>query len=396
MTTGARAFAAAFLSADAGGAPPRVALYVDNGVDGACCDLACLLHDILVTPLNIHFGAEELSWILERLGITIVVTDDEERLRRLLEVQRRSGRSLTVFALRPNRIVDRGDARLLGETVARLTPARVGELLAARPRRGLDEVSTVMFTSGSTGRPKGVLFTPFNLVSKRFARAAALPDVGDDEVLLCYLPLFHTFGRYLEMLGTIFWRGTYVFAGNPSAETLCAALRQVRPTGLISIPLRWTQLRDITLEAMEAAGTRTEREAALRGVVGDRLRWGLSAAGYLEPKVFQHFNHYGVRLCSGFGMTEATGGITMSPPGDYVSGSVGVPLPAIRVRLTAAGEMRIAGPYVARYLPDEGERLVAEPGIAEDGEEWVATGDLFREMERSHLTIVDRVKELVG
>jgi long-chain acyl-CoA synthetase len=389
-----RAFAAAFLSADAGGAPPRVALYVDNSVDGACCDLACLLHDILVTPLNIHFGTDELSWILERLGITVVVTDDEERLRRVLEVQRRGGWPLSVFALRPNRIVDRGDARLLGEVVARMTPTRVDDILAGRTRRGLDEVSTVMFTSGSTGRPKGVLFTPFNLVSKRFARAAALPDVGQDEVLLCYLPLFHTFGRYLEMLGTIFWRGTYVFAGNPSAETLAAALRQVRPTGLISIPLRWTQLRDKTLGAMETAGTTAEREAAFRGVVGDRLRWGLSAAGYLEPKVFQHFNHFGVALCSGFGMTEATGGITMSPPGDYVSGSVGIPLPAIKVRLTAEGEMRIAGPYVARHLADAGERIAGEPGIVEDGEEWLPTGDLFRELERGHLTIVDRLKDI--
>jgi long-chain acyl-CoA synthetase len=390
----ARAFAAAFLSASESGAPPRVALYLDNSVDGACCDLACLLHDILVTPLNIHFGTDELSWIFDRLGITVAVTDDEERLRHLLEVQRRSSHPFTVFALKPNRIVDRGDARLLGEVVARMTPSRVDGILAARRRRGLDEIGTVMFTSGSTGRPKGVAFTPFNLVSKRFARAAALPDVGQDEVLLCYLPLFHTFGRYLEMLGSIFWRGTYVFAGNPSTETLLAGLRQVRPTGLISIPLRWTQIRDRTLEAMASATSPPARDAAFRSVVGDRLRWGLSAAGYLEPKVFQHFNHFGVGLCSGFGMTEATGGITMSPPGDYLPDSVGVPLPAIRVRLSAAGEMQIAGPYVARHLADEGDELELEPALAEDGEEWLATGDLFRGLDRGHLTIVDRIKDI--
>jgi len=389
-----RAIAAAFLSAGESEGPARVALYLDNGVEGACCDLACLLYDILVTPLNIHFGADDLGWIFDRLGITVAVTDDEERLRRLLEVQRRSSRPFTVFCLRPNRIVDRGDALLLGEAVARMTPARVDGILAARRRRALDDVCTVMFTSGSTGRPKGVAFTQFNIVSKRFARAAALPDVGDDEVLLCYLPLFHTFGRYLEMLGSIFWSGTYVFAGNPSTETLLAGLRQVRPTGLISIPLRWTQIRDRSLEAMEPARSAADREAAFRGIVGDRLRWGLSAAGYLEPKVFQYFNHYGVSLCSGFGMTEATGGITMSPPGDYLPDSVGMPLPAIRVRLTDAGEMQIAGPYVARHLADEGEELELEPALAEDGAEWLATGDLFRGLERGHLTIVDRIKDI--
>ncbi|MHB0970364.1 MAG: AMP-binding protein [Thermoanaerobaculia bacterium] len=101
-----------------------------------------------------------------------------------------------------------------------------------------------MFTSGSTGNSKGLVFSHYMLVTKRLARAAALPAVGDSEVLYCYLPLFHTFGRYLEMLGTIFWGGTYVFAGSPSAEALIAELARVRPTGLISVPVRWTQIRD--------------------------------------------------------------------------------------------------------------------------------------------------------
>ena len=110
-------------------------------MDGACSDLACLLHDILVTPLNIHFGAEELAWIFDRLQITVAVSDTEERLRRLLEVRSRARVPFTLFSVQPNRIVDRGDARLLGEAVARLDPGRVDSLLAAapaaRPGRGL-------------------------------------------------------------------------------------------------------------------------------------------------------------------------------------------------------------------------------------------------------------------
>jgi long-chain acyl-CoA synthetase len=392
VRTRVRTLAAAFLAE--AGPEPRVALYLDNGVDGACCDLACLLHDLFVTPLSTHFNADELAWIFDRLGITLAVADSEERLRRLMEVRRRARIPFTLFAVQPNRFVERGEARLLGEAAARVTPESADAALAARRRRGLDESCTVMFTSGSTGRPKGVVFTPFQLVSKRFARAAALPEVGEAEVLLCFLPLYHTFGRFLEMLGMIYWRGTYVFAGNPSVETLLSGMREVRPTGLISIPLRWVQIRDRSLEAMQGARSPGGKEEAFRALVGDRLRWGLSAAGYLEPKVFQHFNRLGVRLCSGFGMTEATGGITMSPPGDYVAGSVGVPLPGIKVRLSESGEMRIAGSYVARYLPDEGHSLEGSPGIREEGEEWIATGDVFRRLDGGHLSIVDRVKDI--
>ena len=99
---------------------------------------------------------------------------------------------------------------------------------------------------------------------------------GRDEVLLCYLPLFHTFGRYLEMLGTIFWGGTYVFAGNPSAETLLAQLQEVRPTALISVPVRWVQIRDRIMAApRNGAGSEDSLEvfrAVVRGAFEHRRK----------------------------------------------------------------------------------------------------------------------------
>jgi long-subunit acyl-CoA synthetase (AMP-forming) len=49
-------------------------------------------------------------------------------------------------------------------------------------------------------------------------------------------------------------------------------------------------------------------------------------------------------------MTEATGGITMTPPGEYVDDTVGIPLPGIKTRFGMDGELEIAGPYIARYL----------------------------------------------
>lgn len=381
--------------ADAGPAPagPRVALLCANSVASACCDLACLCHDILVTPLSVQMSVAELAWVFDRLAISVAVCDHADRLDILLAVRTLVRRPFLVCTLFESDAALSGVLRLEQER-ARLEAAQVDRILTARPRRGMRDVATVMFTSGSTGRPKGVAFSQYALVTKRFARAAALPHVGDGEVLLCYLPLFHTFGRFLELLGMVFWGGTYVFAGNPSAATLLSLLHEIRPTGLISVPLRWVQIRDRVRELAHDPQTEAASPELVRQVVGDRLRWGLSAAGYLDPGVFRFFQRTGIALCSGFGMTEGTGGLTMTPPDDYVENSVGVPLPGVRVRFGDQDELQIAGPYIARYLPEEAPAGCLRVEQPESDEYWLATGDLFRRTTRGHLEIVDRIKDI--
>ncbi|MFN2370015.1 MAG: AMP-binding protein [Candidatus Krumholzibacteriia bacterium] len=374
--------------------PVRVVLLNANSVGAACADLACLCHDIPVAPLDVHTSTENLVWILDRLDATAVVCDSPDRVERLLAVRDRCRAPFRIFTLHPCPRLGSADIRLLDEQRALLAPPEVDAALAARPRLGMRDPATVMFTSGSTGRPKGVVFTQLNLVSKRFGRAAALPFVGRDEVMLCYLPLCHTFGRYLEMLGTIFWGGTYVFAGNPSADTLLGQLAEVRPTALISVPVRWVQIRDRVVELQRQRSADTETPEAFRAVVGDRLAWGLSAAGWLDPKVFRFFHRMGVRLCSGFGMTEGTGGLTMTPPDEYEENSVGVPLPGVKVAFGDREELMIAGVYIARYLPEDappGDLSVENPG---SDDHWLATGDLFRTTPGGQLEIVDRVKDI--
>ncbi|MFW5739438.1 MAG: AMP-binding protein, partial [Myxococcota bacterium] len=365
---------------------PHVAFWFANSIQGACCDIACLAFDIPNTPMSVHADDEQVAAIHAAVQFDIVVTDSLDRYARLVALRRNVARSFTILRLDATEDeLEQGDDRLL-RAQAVLGREEIEAVLEARVRLGVDDAATVMFTPGPAGTTKGVVFSPYNLITKRFARAAALPCIGEEELLLCYLPLFHTFGRFLEMLGALFWGGTYVLSSGPSIESLLAGLRVVRPTSFVSIPLRWMQIhRHILAEAGDGADEHALQRACTR-VTGGRLRWGLSAAGYLAPHVFRFFHRMGIALCSGFGMTEATGGVTMTPPDEYVDNSVGVPLPGMRVKLAHGSELLIGGPYVARPL--------GEPPGDEHEERWTPTGDLFHVRNDGHFEIFDKVKDI--
>ncbi|MFC1500789.1 AMP-binding protein [Candidatus Zixiibacteriota bacterium] len=291
----AAAMAASFIDSSDG--EPTVAIYAENSVDGACSDLACLLYDIPVSPLNTHLDVDELADIFQRLDVNIAVTDTYERFERLMAVREIAEQPFQIYLFNLESVCGEHDCISMNERLATIRPEEVERILDERCRLGMTDTATVMFTSGSTGRQKGVCFSQFNMVSKRFARAAALPAVGEDEVLLSYLPLFHTFGRFLELQGMIFWGGTYVFAGSSAAHRLITLLPEVQPTGLISIPARWEQIHERCLEQLKRASGAEAGAEIFRRVVGHRLRWGLSAAGYQDPRVFRFFEENGVSGC---------------------------------------------------------------------------------------------------
>jgi long-subunit acyl-CoA synthetase (AMP-forming)/GNAT superfamily N-acetyltransferase len=369
--------------------PARIAILSENRLEMALLDHACLTSGLVnvMVPANATDG--DVGYILRHAQVGTVVVSGQEQLEKV-EKNRASLPDLRhVVTIEPAAGLT-GRVLSLREVEARATdvPASLIEQRSNAVQVG--DLATVMYTSGTTGMPKGIQYSHRNLVFKRFARALALPEIGDGDVFLSYLPLFHTFGRYLELLGCVFWGAKYCFLRDPSVEALIDGMRRHRPTVFISVPRKWIQLYEsISKKADPLHAADDELREATLGITGGRLSWGLSAAGHLDTDIFRFFHKQGVQLLSGFGMSEATGGITMTLPFQYKENSLGVALPGIETKLAEDGELLIRGPYVMMGYLDPPDR---QPSFDEDG--WLHTGDLMRADDEGHIRLVDRKKEI--
>jgi long-chain acyl-CoA synthetase len=382
-----RAIARGLLALVEGDPGARVAILSENGLEAALCDLACLSNGIVDFPLPANATADQIVYMLRHSGARVLLASDEEQIAKVLPslAALPDLRDVVVFS---RKAAERNALLSLDQMVSQGADFDDAERAARAERVRAGDLATVMYTSGTTGKPKGIVFTHENVVSKRFARAFALPAVNEGDVFLCYLPLYHTFGRWLELTGSLFWGATYVFARSTAHASLLEDFRRVKPTVFISVPKKWMELNEA---AVWEAGSDDPDDLAphVRAITGGRLRYGLSAAGYLDVGVFRAFQAAGVELCSGYGMTEATGGITMTPPGEYVDDSVGKPLPGIECRRAEDGELLIRGPYVS---PGYFKPGALEKGL--DAEGWFATGDLVAVDPAGHFRITGRKKEI--
>jgi long-subunit acyl-CoA synthetase (AMP-forming)/GNAT superfamily N-acetyltransferase len=371
------------------GPPPRVAILSDNRIEMALVDLACLTSGIVDVVIPGNSTELDVGYMLAHAGARAVVASDREQLSKVLRNRESLPGLEHVIVMDPS-LANGREVVSLDEIAARAPRVPGEDLVQDSLTVGISDLATVMYTSGTTGKPKGICFSHRNLVYKRFARAFAIPEIGEDDVFLCYLPLFHTFGRYLEMLGCVFWGAKYCFLENPSVEALVQGMRRHRPTVFISVPKKWIQLYE-TIDMLAPADTASDGEVAdaVKRTTGGRLRWGLSAAGHLDSEIFRFFQGQGVELMSGFGMTEATGGITMTRRGEYRDDSLGYALPGIETRLAEDGELCIRGPYVMTGYLDAPDGLRSF-----DEEGWFHTGDLMQADPDGHLKLVDRKKEI--
>ena len=313
-------------------------------------------------------------------------------------------------------------------------PAGYAALLEAgarRPRGAVspddEAIAEIVYTSGTTGTPKGVLLTHGNIVSNVLSVTSVVPFSVEDRSL-SFLPWAHVFGGD-ELHGIICIGASMAIC--TSVEGIARDLAEVRPTLLFAVPHVWNQVYQGVRQALarkpralqrlvDRAGAAMHRRRAgeplggvdavivavaksivfraIRGHFGGRLRLAVSGAATLAPEVAEFIDNLGIVVLEAYGLTESSCGATINRPDDRRIGTVGKPIPGVRVELDRSvpgaegdsGEIVIYGHGVmAGYhnLPDETAKVLTKDG-------GLRTGDLGRFDDEGFLHITGRLKEL--
>jgi long-chain acyl-CoA synthetase len=380
-------------------------------------DYALALVGAITVPIYATSSPQDCAYALAHADATGVLVEDEallDSLEKLREPVRRMETVLTFDGL--------DDLAARGRDYLASHPAAVAQAVRAVDE---DDLYTYMFTSGTTGRQRACMIRHRNAYEMA-AVIAAIEDFAEpDDVVLLYLPLAHSFGRLVHLLGTLVG---FTIAFCPDPYAVRDALPEVRPTILPSVPRLFEKVHAAALSAFaEQRGPRRalvnwalkvgRRAGELRSAgkplppglalqhrladrlvyskfksrLGGRLRYAVSGGAPLSTEVAEFFHALDILVLEGYGMTECTAAAAVNRPGRYRFGTVGLPLPRFQVRTAPDGELlvRSCTLFAGYYKDAEATRAVV------DDEGWLHTGDVGEIDADGFVRVTDRKKDIL-
>ncbi len=255
------------------------------------------------------------------------------------------------------------------------------------------DLISLVFTSGTTGMPKGVIQThDSNLIPVR--RGTEAFASREDSRFFSYLPLSHIAERQIVEYGSMVACGEIWF--NESLETLLRDLPACKPNIFFGPPRVWEQLQQAVLGKVggqEALDTLLEQDAegistmVLGGLGLTEVDYCLTAAAPTPPALIHWWEKLGLKLCEGFGQTEAMS-LIVTKVDDRRIGSIGKPISGVEVKISDIGELliRAEGCTPGYYQQPEKTAELWQNG-------WLHTGDKAYVDDDGFIFITGRVKD---
>ncbi|MEC7457446.1 MAG: AMP-binding protein, partial [Actinomycetota bacterium] len=264
----------------------------------------------------------------------------------------------------------------------------VGDPIQQSPVNPVDDVVVLPYSSGTTGLPKGVMLTHHNLVANICQCDHAIVYQPDGEVALAFLPFFHIYGMQVLMNGLLANGVTVVTLPRFDLDQALSLVQEHRITRFFAVP-------PVVLALAKHPAVDSYDLSSLVQVFSGAAPLGAEIAMEAEKRI-------GCEVVQGYGMTELSPVSHATPPGMFKAGSSGVTVSNTESRIVdpdtgedqplgERGELWVRGPQVMKGYLNNPEATAAT--LDSDG--WLHTGDVAIIDEDHHMTIVDRVKELI-
>jgi len=361
-----------------------IAILLPNSWEFAIAYHAATLAGGIPTLLNPSYREREIRYQLENSGAVLLITDAP-----LLENVNLAGlpalrRVYTTrgFSTHSERADCKNFADLLRPSSATIPrPTGTSALtLAALP-----------YSSGTTGLPKGVMLSHYNLVANVYQlMGPGATMLTDDDVILCFLPLYHIYGLTVGLTMSLALGCTLVLMPRFDVQKVCALLVEEGVTFMPIVPPAINALCQVA-----AAGAFPKNH---------RVRWIKSGAAPLAPELARRLTDLtGIIVNQGYGMTEASpvthvGYIT--PPEMNRPASIGQPLALTECRVLDVNDNEVApgepGELVMRgpqFMLGYWKEPQATDAVLRDG--WYYSGDIVRTDADGFYYVLDRRKEMI-
>ena len=370
----------------------KVALLSSNMPNWGVCYFAVTSAGMVAVPILPDFSGEELDMIIAHSEAKALLVSDR------------------LFTKHSKQTIERLNVVVRTKNLGVIAQRVRGEGTMAVPKP--DDLAVIIYTSGTTSKPKGVMLTHAALCAQVGISSGIFPVLPDD-VFLSVLPLSHTYECSIGMIYPFSMGARVVYLDRPpTASALMPALRAVRPSVMLIVPLIIEKIyRHQVLAKFNSNGFwRTlykvgflrrylHRVAGkkLLKLFGGRLRFLGIGGAKLDGGAEKFLLEAKVPYAIGYGLTETAPLLAGAAPSQVRLGSTGPQAPGVQLRLehinpdTRQGEVVALTPSVmlGYFKNPEATKEV----FTDDG--WFRTGDLGEFDKDGWLYIKGRLKNMI-
>lgn len=385
----------------------RIAVMGRNSYVWAVSYMAVLFGGCVVVPVDKELGVGELTDSLVRSEATCIVYDSKYK-DKIQQIKDGGATSLVTYIASQDSELSFDAMLSRGEELL-----REGNTSFVNAKADPDAMSILLFTSGTTDKAKAVMLCQRGIATNIYDMQL-VEDIRHGDVNIAFLPFHHIFGS-IGMLVMVACGVTTVFPDG--LRYIKKNLAEYKVSLFVGVPvliegMRSTIEKEVKKQGKEKlvslmrAVTRALRRVGidLRRVVfksilsalGGGMRFIISGAAPLDPSTARFFDDIGIDIVQGYGLTETSPVISAENERFRRSGSVGIPMKSLEVRIDnkdeeGIGEIKVKGPTVmlGYYNNPEATEAVLSP----DG--WFNTGDLGCLDEDGFLFITGRKKDMI-